>query len=230
MAAYAFLFVYTWIWLGHSVYVKVPWRKQGSWLWRKVRVLKPFTQLKWVVYCYTAIGTLSLAAGCLVTAGAGSVGAVCASQTPLLISFSTFSFTVFWVAFGLTASRLFTLTQGAKVAAALEKAGVDVDGSDQPKSDVDMVRVIFKQFDHTGDGHMEASELGAFLDLLGMQPSPERVADILKDIDGDGSGSITLPELERWYVKDAAVKPAAAPAQEGAGSDDEGGGSGSDSN
>jgi hypothetical protein len=35
--------------------------------------------------------------------------------------------------------RLVTLTQGAKVAAALEKAGVKVDGSDHPKSDVDMV-------------------------------------------------------------------------------------------
>jgi hypothetical protein len=139
VAAYAFLGVYTWVWLGHALHVNVPVRSQGAWVSRRVRIAKPFTQLKWVAYCYGAIAALSLCAGSLVTAGAGSVGAVCAYQTPMLISFSTFSFLVYWVAFGVTVGRLVTLTQGAKVAAALEKAGVKVDGSDHPKSDVDMV-------------------------------------------------------------------------------------------
>ena len=42
-----------------------------------------------------------------------------------------------------------------------------------------MVKVIFKQFDHEGDGHMESSELGAFLELLGMDPAPDKLEEIL---------------------------------------------------
>lgn len=81
---------------------------------------------------------------------------------------------------------------------------------------------------------MESGDLGAFLDLLGMQASPERVADILHEIDGDGSGSITLAELERWYVSDASAQrnnAAASPNAKAAeiGSDEEGDGPGSDS-
>jgi len=133
ISAYSFLGVYTWAWLGFSVHATFPWRSQGEWIYRRVRVAKPFTQLKWVAYCYAAIAALSLCAGIVVTAGAGSVGAVCAFQTPMLISFSTFSFLVYWIAFAITAGRLFALTKGAKLAGAFQKAGGG------PKSDLDMV-------------------------------------------------------------------------------------------
>lgn len=97
------------------------------------------------------------------------------------------------------------------------------------------MRGIFKQFDKGGDGYMESSDLGAFLDLLGMSASPARVADILHEIDGDGSGSITLAELERWYVSDASAhtkkNAAASPNKKAAevGSDEDRDGPGSDS-
>ena len=217
--AYLFLCTYTWIWLGHSVHVYVPWRKNKKWFNRKVRVMKPFTKLKTIVIIYTIAAVLSLVSAAMMTAGVMATGSLCHSQTPMLVSFSTFFFVIYWVAAGVTAGRLFTLTQGHRVAAALEKAGVDVDGSDQPKSDVDMVRVIFKQFDHSGDGHMETAELGAFLELLGMTFPPEKLEEVMNAIDKDRGGSITLAEFEAWYVSEAA-KP--APADEHHSDDEEG--------
>lgn len=62
------------------------------------------------------------------------------------------------------------------------------------------MRLTFQQFDKAGNGRMESTDLGAFLDLLGMGSSPDRVAEILYELDADGSGFIALPTLEQWYT------------------------------
>jgi len=74
------------------------------------------------------------------------------------------------------------------------------------------VRLTFQQFDKAGNGRMESTDLGAFLDLLGMGSSPDRVAEILYELDADGSGFIALPTLERWYTS-----VTSAPSKAGAG-------------
>ena len=179
VAAYLFLATFTWTWLGHSVHVTMPSKHEGAWHWKSVCVARPFRKLSTIVYLYGTTGVVSLAAACLQTAGVAYAATLCHSQTPMLVSFSTMCFIVFWVAMGVTLSRLFTMLYGKHVKALAAKAGVDVDGSPSPQSDIDMVKVIFKQFDHEGDGHMESSELGAFLELLGMDPAPDKLEEIL---------------------------------------------------
>lgn len=178
-AAYMFLFTFVWTWLGHSVYCPMPVRQDKKWFWKKVRVLKPFSKLKTVAICYGVTGAVSLAAAAMLTAGVGNAGSLCGSQTPLLLSFSTFAMIVYWVAFGITGGRLFTVVQGDAIRAKLKEQGLAGSGAPAPESDVDMVRVIFKQFDTEGQGHMDSGELGAFLELLGIQTTADELSEIL---------------------------------------------------
>jgi len=178
-SAYMFLFVFAWTWLGHAVHVNVPAKREGHWGWKSVCVAKPFKKLSHIAYIYAVIGVVSILAAGMCTGGVAYAAAICAVQTPMLVSFSTFCFIIFWVAMGVTLGRLFTVAFGHKVAAGLKKAGVVGDGDGGTKSDVDMVKVIFKQFDTEGEGYMESSQLGALLELLGMKPDAAGLQEIL---------------------------------------------------
>ena len=65
-----------------------------------------------------------------------------------------------------------------------------------------MVKVVFKQFDKSGDGHIDQGELGPFLEALGMTVDEDEIPEMLAEIDKDGEGTITEREFLVWYIND----------------------------
>jgi hypothetical protein len=179
VASYIFLGTFVWTWLGHSVFLRIPIRQDKKWQMKSLRILKPFTKLRTVAMLYAVACIVSLGAAVSLSAGVANCASLCGSQTPLLLSFSTFSMIVYWIAIGITGGRLFTVVKGDEIRAKLKEQGLAGNSEPTPENDVDMVRLIFKRFDHEGHGFMESSDLGAFLELLGVRATPDDVAQIL---------------------------------------------------
>jgi len=211
--AYLFLVVYSWAWLGHSVYLPWPtgWKKKfgvpvGFEHWKQLRVLKPFKKLSHIAWCYGVFAAISVVPEGLLAIGFAQNSYICASQTPSLLTLSFIILMMYAVAMGVTLARLWTVLfyDGVKKCCA-KKAGVELKedaGPMVPQSDVDMVRKVFMQFDDSGEGVIDSSELGRLMEALGMPPNQDMIDEALIILDGDSSGTITLEEFETWYVSE----------------------------
>ena len=195
--AYLFLVVFTWIFLGRNIYVTLPWRKNKKWSLQRIRTFRPFTSLKLVAGIWILLLLLAILTTLILIVGVQETAAVCARQTPTLISFSTFAFILGLVCILLTIISLVKLYRSSRVKK--DSAG---ESTDEPKSDVDMVKVVFKQFDKSGDGHIDQGELGPFLEALGMTVDEDEIPEMLAEIDKDGEGTITEREFLVWYIND----------------------------
>lgn len=73
-----------------------------------------------------------------------------------------------------------------------------------PRLDPEMleeIQEIFAHFDRDGNGTIDASELGALLEALGAEMSPEELAVGLEAIDGDGNGTVEFDEFLAWWAE-----------------------------
>lgn len=174
--SYIFLMVVSWTWLGHSVSVKLPILSNQKWIWRTTRVLRPFRTLKELVAAYGLLGIFSLIAASIVSAATAAAAPKCATQIPLTLAFSTFIIIVYWVAFGLSAGRLCAITFGAKILTQSYKRN-EKDNGTSPKTDEDMVGVIFKKFDPNDEGRIPIEKFPAMLSLLGMSLQRKEIDD-----------------------------------------------------
>ncbi|KAL5053761.1 hypothetical protein RYX36_034443, partial [Vicia faba] len=60
---------------------------------------------------------------------------------------------------------------------------------------------VFKKFDVNGDGKISASELGSIMGSLGQPASDEELNNMIREVDGDGDGCISLPEFIELNTK-----------------------------
>ncbi|KAL5052728.1 hypothetical protein RYX36_033410, partial [Vicia faba] len=60
---------------------------------------------------------------------------------------------------------------------------------------------VFKKFDVNGDGKISASELGSIMGSLGKPASDDELNNMIREVDGDGDGCISLPEFIELNTK-----------------------------
>jgi len=60
---------------------------------------------------------------------------------------------------------------------------------------IDEFKQAFDIFDADGGGDISTRELGRVMKLLGQNPSPDQLAQIVQEVDTDGSGSIDFDEF-----------------------------------
>merc|ERR1712013_229910 len=75
---------------------------------------------------------------------------------------------------------------------------LDTDISDEDK---EMVTKVFNKFDADGTGAVSTAELGNIMRSIGMFPTDDEVEDLLKYMDGDGSGVLELSELMKHMAQ-----------------------------
>lgn len=81
--------------------------------------------------------------------------------------------------------------------------------------DKDQIALLKRAFDAfaQGKGYIEASMVGAILQMLGHELSPERLEEIIKEVDADGSGELEFEEfvqLAAQFLSEDEVEDAAA--------------------
>ena len=57
------------------------------------------------------------------------------------------------------------------------------------------IKTAFEMFDKNGDASIESNELRDIMLTLGVEASPQEVADLMKAADKDGNGVIDYPEF-----------------------------------
>lgn len=68
---------------------------------------------------------------------------------------------------------------------------------------------VFATFDRDGDGTVDASELGAVMGSLGVNPSDAEIQQMIDEVDTDGNGTIDFGEFCALMVsKTATTDPA----------------------
>mmetsp|Transcript_65652 Transcript_65652/g.181288 ORF Transcript_65652/g.181288 Transcript_65652/m.181288 type:complete len:149 (+) Transcript_65652:211-657(+) len=60
---------------------------------------------------------------------------------------------------------------------------------------LESLKEIFALFDYSGNGRIEAKELGTMLRALGQNPTEAEVQDVIAEVDVDGSGRLDLQEF-----------------------------------
>merc|ERR1711943_54941 len=59
----------------------------------------------------------------------------------------------------------------------------------------------FSLFDKDGDGTITTKELGTVMRSLGQNPTEAELADMINEVDADGSGTIDFPEFLNLMAK-----------------------------
>lgn len=65
-----------------------------------------------------------------------------------------------------------------------------------------VIKKLFTSFDKNEDGHLNKSELGAFLKALDTPMTRAELNDAFRQLDGDGSGKITCEEFIAFWTDD----------------------------
>jgi Ca2+-binding EF-hand superfamily protein len=68
---------------------------------------------------------------------------------------------------------------------------VESGGADQKK----IFELLFKRLDKDKDGQLDAAEMRVFTELIGIPITAEEAAELVAQIDKDGSGTISFSEL-----------------------------------
>jgi calcium-dependent protein kinase len=77
----------------------------------------------------------------------------------------------------------------------LKKAALHVIASQLGESQIKALRETFMALDHNGDGLLTANEMKEGLTKAGLKEIPSDLAEILKQVDSDGSGVIDYTEF-----------------------------------
>merc|ERR1712216_988020 len=64
-----------------------------------------------------------------------------------------------------------------------------------------MGKEAFSLFDKDGDGTITTKELGTVMRSLGQNPTEAELADMINEVDADGSGTIDFPEFLNLMAK-----------------------------
>lgn len=102
---YLFLILYSWVFLGDNIYLKIP-SLEIDWL-----ILIPFTSLKSVLFWYitlAVISTIAAVVGTLLLA----LSNLCAVTTPIHYRYSVFLVVLYWLMFIVIISNIFSMYCG----------------------------------------------------------------------------------------------------------------------
>lgn len=99
---YLFLVLYSWVFLGDDIYIKISYT-DINW-----HILTPFRNLKSLIFCYivlAVISTIVAIAGTLLL----SLSKLCAATTPVFYRYAMFLVTLYWLIFVVVISNVLSI-------------------------------------------------------------------------------------------------------------------------
>lgn len=191
VVCYLFLLLYSWLWLGETIYMEI------SIIDFKKAILTPFSSIKWLMAYYVVIFFTSMivfAVGSAILTSAS----LCVATTPKLYSYVSFILGIYWLMFAVII--FFTVKQafGANIA----KFIVDkTSAPSQTELEERIFRKTFSEFDVEKESTINAGDFPAFLIKLGLYIPDEEQPALLRTLDPDQTGKVAFDPALEWYIK-----------------------------
>eukprot|EP01062_Namystynia_karyoxenos_P044885 TRINITY_DN3318_c0_g1_i1.p1 TRINITY_DN3318_c0_g1~~TRINITY_DN3318_c0_g1_i1.p1 ORF type:complete len:205 (+),score=76.72 TRINITY_DN3318_c0_g1_i1:79-615(+) len=90
-------------------------------------------------------------------------------------------------------------SQAARAAATKTAAPIDID--ELSPEQLQEFRLVFNLFDSDSSGAISATELGTVMKSVGLKPTERELAQMIQDVDKDGSGEIEFEEFLHLMAK-----------------------------
>lgn len=191
VVCYLFLLVYSWLWLGDTLYIE--WKMVDF----KKAVLWPFTSIKWLMAYYVVIFFTSMIVFAVGTSIL-SAAELCVSTTPRLYSYVSFICGIYWLMFSIIV--FFTIKQafGANIAKAIVSA---TSAPSQNELEERIFRKKFAEFDIEKDSTIPNVDFPAFVQALGAYVPEDELPALILTLDPEKTGKVPFDPALEWFLK-----------------------------
>lgn len=184
-----FLLVFTWVYLGDDIYLKIPS------LGINQRVLKPFRSMKWIIGIYLALGGMNFLISIIGTVLV-QLSSFCVSTAPKVYQFSLFLVCMFWILFfiaGLYSVKLFFGTTLAKL--------IKEQTREETLEEVEerIFKKQFQQFDPELKQLISREDFPKLLQVLGIFVPEEEVNQLIDTLDSENTGFLPYDAVYSWF-------------------------------
>lgn len=153
---YLFLLVYTWVFLGDRIIVKVPFTT------KEVCLLAPYTNLKWLMWVYAVLFVTSFIVW-IVGSAMLQLSRFCAVTQPLVYSFTVYLVTVYWIGFCIVSIMIFKMKYGKFV---MDQLAEQMREPTEAELEEKIFRKKFNEYDKDKTGVLPRESLPTFLQAL----------------------------------------------------------------
>lgn len=189
--SYLFLLIYSWVWLGDTIYLEI------KLIDFKKAILWPFSSIKWLMAYYIVIFFTSMIVFAIGSAILNNA-ALCVSTTPRMYSYVSFILGVYWLMFSIIV--FFTIKQafGANIAKAIVSATT---APSQSELEERIFRKKFAEFDVEKDSTIPNTDFPAFLQALGVYVPEDEQPALLLTLDPEKTGKVAFDPALEWFLK-----------------------------
>jgi hypothetical protein len=186
---YLFLLVFSWVYLGDDIYLRIPS------LGIEQQLFAPFKSLKWVMYFYGFIGLFSFLVAIVGTVIL-QLASFCADTAPKLYTFSLFLVCFYWIMFFITFLYTVKLFFGKTIGKFLEERS-RVESQEEVEERV--FKKHFQQFDVEVKHQISREDFPKLLQVLGIFVPEEEVNQLMDTLDAEKSGFLEENVVYNWF-------------------------------
>lgn len=191
VCCYFLLIIYSWVWLGFTYRLKVPYTKTFY------TITLQFSSMYWVAGAYVVLGVFSFIVW-IFGAYLLNNAILCGSNAPTLYSFAVYLSTIYWLGFTVVALVLINQIFGEEIKAFVKD---QMDEPDQNEMEEKIFRKKFNEYDKDKSGTLDAKELSDFITDLGIYVPEEDMPGLVTSLDTKGDGKLTFNKLQAWFKK-----------------------------
>lgn len=189
--SYIFVMIYSWIFIGDTVWLKI------SLLNLNYSILAPFRSLKWLMVIYAILFLTSFIIWSIGSALLTSAS-FCMTTSPGLYSYTVFLIASYWIFFIIIVIYIFKLNCGDMVAAAIQN---QTRLPTIQELEERVFRKTFNELDKGKNKRIKNQDFPTLLEKLGLYIPEEGIPKLIEQLDPTSSGEMSFDDCYEWFKK-----------------------------
>lgn len=188
---YLFLIIFSWVYLGDVVTLKIP-ILEAEWT-----MVTPFTSLKFLMRIYLVLGITVFIIFCVGT-GLLRLAAPCVDTAPRTYSLTSFMVSIFWLGWVVVFIMITKIAYGSEIFKFISDAAR---APTQNEFEEKIFRKQFSEFDKNKESAIDPNDFPAFLQQIGIYVPDNEQPQLLRTLDPEGTGKLLFDNVHAWFKK-----------------------------
>jgi hypothetical protein len=188
---YLFLLVYSWVFIGDRIRLKIDFMRVDR------VIFVPFSSLKWLMGFYLVLGVASFIIW-IVGSVLLQLGWFCATTSPGLYSYVTFLVTVYWMGFIIIVLYVIKLIFGQEIMGMIKE---QIRAPTMQEVEERIFKRKFYDIDKEKSGVINRDDMTRLLTGLGVYVPSEEMPALLRSLDPDDTGTVKYGDALAWFKK-----------------------------